>query len=79
MKHRRVSNKKMKQIMADIGMTDKPEDDDSQLLLEQREQSVNEDKQIIKLDSENKQQTQLTPSQESIDSVGAFFMNEIKM
>lgn len=63
MKHRRVSNKKMKQIMADIGMTDKPEDDDSQLLLEQREQSVNEDKQIIKLDSENKQQTQFTPSQ----------------
>ncbi len=54
MKHRRVSNKKMKQIMADIGRTDKPEDDDSQLLLEQREQSVNEDKQIIKLDSENK-------------------------
>ncbi|MGF1828259.1 hypothetical protein [Photobacterium angustum] len=54
MKHRRVSNKKMKQIMHDIGMTDQPEDDDSQLLLEQREQSVNDDKQLIKLDSENK-------------------------
>lgn len=53
MKHRRVSNKKMKQIMHDIGMTDQP-DDDSQLLLEQREQSVNDDKQLIKLDSENK-------------------------
>ncbi|EAS65150.1 hypothetical protein VAS14_05503 [Photobacterium angustum S14] len=53
MKHRRVSNKKMKQIMHDIGITDQPEDD-SQLLLEQREQSVNDDKQLIKLDSENK-------------------------
>ncbi|MCG3863035.1 hypothetical protein I3259_03240 [Photobacterium sp. Ph5] len=54
MKHRRVTNKKMKQIMHDIGMTDQPEDDESQLLLEQREQSVNVDKQLIKLDSENK-------------------------
>lgn len=54
MKHRRVSNKKMKQMMADIGLTEKLEDDESQLLLEQRDQAVNEDKQIIKLDSENK-------------------------
>lgn len=54
MKHRRVSNKKMKQIMHDIGMKDQPEDDDSQLLLEQREQSVNDDKQLVQLDSENK-------------------------
>ena len=53
MKHRRVSSKKMKQIMADVGFVPK-DDEESQLLLEQREQEVSEDKQIIKLDSESK-------------------------
>lgn len=54
MKHRRVSCKKMKQMMADIGIGDQQQEDESQLLLEKKDQSVQDDKQMIKLDSENK-------------------------
>jgi hypothetical protein len=55
MKHRRVGSKKIKQMMDDLGITDNAKsDDDQQLLLEQRQQSVNDDKQITQFDSENK-------------------------
>ncbi|PSV64378.1 hypothetical protein C9J48_02715 [Photobacterium profundum] len=55
MKHRRVGSKKIKQMMDDLGITDNAKlDDDQQLLLEQRQQSVSDDKQITQFDSENK-------------------------
>ena len=43
-------------MMADIGVNDNHDDDGNQeqLLLEQKEQAVGQDKQLIKLDSENK-------------------------
>ncbi|WP_170111692.1 hypothetical protein [Photobacterium frigidiphilum] len=55
MKHRRVGSKKIKQMMDDLGISDNAKsDDDQQLLLEQRQQSVSDDKQITQFDSENK-------------------------
>lgn len=55
MKHRRVSNKKMKQMLNEIGVGhDTDKEDDQQLLLEKRQQSVSSDKQVFNLDSENK-------------------------
>ncbi|WP_231579357.1 hypothetical protein [Photobacterium iliopiscarium] len=54
--HKRMSCKRVKQMMADIGVNDNHHDDGNQeqLLLEQKEQAVGQDKQLIKLDSENK-------------------------
>jgi len=55
MKHRRVSNKKIKQMLNEIGIgSDLEKDDDQQLLLEKRQQSVSPDKQVFNIDSENK-------------------------
>ncbi|EJN6959896.1 hypothetical protein C5F64_17995 [Photobacterium damselae subsp. damselae] len=53
MKHKRVSNKQMRQMMSDLGIGDDHQDEE-QLLLERRDQAVSEDKQLINLDSENK-------------------------
>ncbi|WIH20250.1 hypothetical protein [Photobacterium damselae] len=53
MKHKRVSNKQMRQMMSDLGIGDDRQDEE-QLLLERRDQAVSEDKQLINLDSENK-------------------------
>ncbi|MCD9544359.1 hypothetical protein GLP21_03185 [Photobacterium carnosum] len=54
--HKRMSCKRVKQMMADIGVNDNHDDDGNQeqLLLEQKEQAVGQDKQLIKLDSESK-------------------------
>ncbi|MBY3788570.1 hypothetical protein HPQ32_08995 [Photobacterium carnosum] len=54
--HKRMSCKRVKQMMADIGVNDNHHDDGNQeqLLLEQKEQAVGQDKQLIKLDSESK-------------------------
>ena len=52
--HKRMSCKRVKQMMADIGVNDNHHDNEDQLLLEQKEQAVSQDKQLIKLDSESK-------------------------
>ncbi|OBU15147.1 hypothetical protein AYY19_05225 [Photobacterium aquimaris] len=52
--HKRISCKRVKQMMADVGINDNKHDDEAQLLLEQKQQAVSEDKQLIKLDSESK-------------------------
>ncbi|SMY16854.1 hypothetical protein [Photobacterium aquimaris] len=52
--HKRISCKRVKQMMADVGINDNNHDDEAQLLLEQKQQAVSEDKQLIKLDSESK-------------------------
>ncbi len=53
--HKRISCKRIKQMMADIGVNDNNHhDNEEQLLLEQKEQAVSQDKQLIKLDSESK-------------------------
>lgn len=55
MKHRRVSNKRIKQMLNEIGIgNEHDKDDDQQLLLEKRHQSVSPDKQVFDIDSENK-------------------------
>lgn len=51
--HKRISCKRIKQMMADVGINDNHHDE-AQLLLEQKEQAVSQDKQLIKLDSESK-------------------------
>ncbi|CEO38644.1 hypothetical protein [Photobacterium kishitanii] len=52
--HKRIPCKRIKQMMADIGINDNNHDNEEQLLLEQKEQAVSQDKQLIKLDSESK-------------------------
>ncbi|SKC32929.1 MULTISPECIES: hypothetical protein [Photobacterium] len=52
--HKRIPCKRIKQMMADIGMDDNNHDNEEPLLLEQKEQAVSQDKQLIELDSQNK-------------------------
>ncbi|MDO6497301.1 hypothetical protein [Photobacterium sanguinicancri] len=54
MKHRRVSNKRMKQLLAEVGIGQDNHENEEQALLEKKQQSVNPDKQLINIDSQNK-------------------------
>ncbi len=55
MKHKRVTNKRMKQMLNEIGVDiDEKKEDEDQLLLEQKKMSVSDDKQLLNIDSQDK-------------------------
>ncbi|MEZ8095546.1 hypothetical protein L4D00_07340 [Photobacterium swingsii] len=54
MKHRRVSNKRMKQLLAEAGIGQDNQENEEQALLEKKQQSVSPDKQLLDIDSQNK-------------------------
>ncbi len=56
MKHKRVTNKRMKQMLNDITDNDEVNVDqnDDQLLLERKNMSVDDDHQLLNIDSQEK-------------------------
>ncbi|WP_162844290.1 hypothetical protein [Photobacterium jeanii] len=54
MKHKRVSNKRMKEMLAEAGIGQDNQENEEQALLEKKQQSVSPDKQVFNIDSENK-------------------------